>query len=410
MKRKLFYLAPQNPYPPIDGGKIGIYYSLIHLAKYFDIIFTFPYSSENVNVDKVKKHFAEKGIKIISFVYYAKNDFRYLIKNLFKEVPFKWDKYYSKTLQEIINKIIEKENIKILLVSHPHMAKYAIKAKKIFPDIKIYLREHNIEFKLVEQFRNYTSNFIYKLIANWQLRKTKKIEIKYWHLFDKIFFISDLDYNIAKELSPDISYKFEVLYDGYNIKTDKPLKYTENSFIYTANLKTVQNNISFKWFIKNIWIPSLGYIKKKNIKLYITGNTKEIVYKIIGKENIDELNIINLDFVENIDREILKHKYVLSPTIIGSGLRLKILNGMACGKPVFLTPLDISTCKVFKDLENVVLFSNNKSFIEKLRFLEENEKLYYKICYNALNTIEKYFNWEKYALKIYNTINIRRKS
>jgi len=70
---------------------------------------------------------------------------------------------------------------------------------------------------------------------------------------------------------------------------------------------------------------------------------------------------------------------------------------MACGKPAFLTLLDLSTCKVFKDIENVVCFNSATDFIEKLNILENDNDLYLKISNEAIETIKTYFNWNKYA-------------
>ena len=406
MKPKLLYIAPQNPYPPIDGGKIGIYYSVIYLSSLFDIIFICPIEPDQYRVKKeeIEEHFLSKNIKAILFPHNTKQDIKYLAKNLFKKEPFKWDKYYSNRIQNKINELIEVENISLIWVSAPHMAKYAIQAKSKFPKLRIFLREHNIEFKLVEQFKNFTKNPLYKIIAQWQLNKSKKLEVEYWKLFDKIFFISDLDYSIAKDLAPEIEDKFVILYDGYEIITDKPVNAKKRGFIYTANLKTIQNLISFRWFIKNVWLPNLNSLKKMNIKLYVTGNTDLEIKSALRLKNLNDYNIVNLGFVDDVNQTILDYKYVLSPTIIGSGLRLKVLNGMACGKPVFLTPIDLSTCKVFKDMENVVCFNSATDFIEKLNTLENDSKLYLKISNKAIETIKTYFNWNNYAEKAYNII------
>ena len=405
MKPKLLYIAPQNSYPPVDGGKIGIYYPLVYMTRYFDVYFAFPYSNPSISLRDIEEHFAIRKIKVLPFPHNTKQDVKYLLKNFFKKVPFKWNKYYSKYFQKEIEKLIIQENINLIWISAPHMARYAIEVRRKFPKIKIFLREHNIEFKLIEQFKDYTKNLIYKIISLWQLKKAKRLETEYWRLFDKTFFISDLDYAIAKELMPDICDKFVVLYDGYNIVISEPLVPQDNSFIYTANLKTIQNSISFKWFIKSIWIPNLDKLKEMNTKLYITGNEEKVVTQILGFKNIRDYNIINLGFVKDINKTILSHKYVLSPTIIGSGIRLKILNGMACGKPVFLTPLDLSTCSVFKDMDNVVCFKTKNEFLKKLITLERNAELYLKISKRAIERIRVFFNWSKYAEKVYKIIS-----
>jgi len=406
MKPKLLYIASQNPYPPIDGGKIGIYYPVIYLSSLFDIFFVCPIEPHQYRVKKeeIEEHFLSKNIKVILYPYNTKQDIKHLAKNFFKKEPFKWDKYYSKHLQKKINELIKEEDINFIWVSTPHMAKYALEAKKKFPKLKIFLREHNIEFKLVEQFKDFTKNPIYKIIAQWQFYKSKKLEVEYWKLFDKIFFISDLDYSIAKDLAPEIENKLVILYDGYKIITDKPVNSKRRDFIYTANLTTIQNLISFKWFLKKIWLPNLNNLKGMNIKLYITGNSDLEIKNALRFTNLNDYNIVNLGFVDDINQTILDYKYVLSPTIIGSGLRLKVLNGMACGKPVFLTPLDLSTCKVFKDMENVVCFNSATDFVEKLNLLEKYNDLYLQISNKAIETIKTYFNWNKYAEKAYKII------
>lgn len=406
-KSKLLYLAPQNPYPPIDGGKISIYYPAVYLARYFDVTLVFPTFESKEKLKYTEEHFRKYGIEALPFRKNTTNDVTPLMFNFFKKEPFKWDKYYDKEAQTMINSIVQKRNIKYILVSAPHMAKYALQAKEKFKDLKLFLREHNVEYKLVEQFKLFTKNPIFKFIAHWQLKKTKRMEIEYWKKFEKIVFISDLDLKIASEECPDLNDKFMVLYDGFEPIVEEVNKQCiprNPHFIYTASLKTIQNKISFEWFIKKIWMPNFDYIRKHNIKLFVTGNNDEEILKSIKIKSFQDLNIVNLGFVNNVNEEILKYKYVLSPTIIGSGLRLKILNGMACGKIVFTTPLDLTTCNVFKDMENIVKFETAEDFIQKFLILQKNDDLYIKICSNALKTIKKDFNWDKYAEILYNLI------
>ncbi|MDW8464048.1 MAG: glycosyltransferase [Geminocystis sp.] len=282
------------------------------------------------------------------------------------------------------------------------MMKYALGIGEVKPDVKIFFREHNIEYSLVEQFGKFIRNPIYKAIAKWQAEKSKRMEVKYWEEANRVFFISDTDYEIALSIAPQLSDKFRVIYDGYEIKHNDVTQVGNSDFIYTANLNTIQNEMSFRWFLEKVWIPNLQFLKSKNIKIYITGNSEDVFRKKLGKyESIEELNIKNLGFLGDVDEEIRKYKYVLSPTVIGSGIRLKLLNGMACGKPVFATPLDMKTTKYFKDMENIVCFEDGKSFIKKLVSLENNKDLYISISKNALETVSKYFSWEKYAEDVY---------
>ncbi len=401
MKPKLLFLAPQNPYPPIDGGKISIYYPVKYLSKFFDIYFITPVKQLDENVNRAIRHFQNIEVKYLPVVKNTDDKIMDLFKNVFNEVPFKWYKYYSNGIFDLCEKLVIKEDIRYILISAPHMALYAVKLKKLNPNLKIYLREHNIEFSLVEQFINFTKNPIYKLIGIWQFKKTKLLEQKYWELFDKIFFISDYDYEIAKSFRPDLASKFYVLYDGFEINKICKCEEFRNTFIIPTNINAIQNQISVKWFIEKIWISSFDYIKQNNFILSITSGSEHEWKKILGIHNLEQFNIRLLGFVKNIDEELCKHKYVISPTIMGSGLRLKILHSMASGKVVFATGYDVKTVKVFKDMDNIVEFNNSVEFIEKIKIIEENKHLFNILSKNAVETIQEYFDWNQYAKFIF---------
>jgi hypothetical protein len=68
MKPKLLFLAPQNPYPPIDGGKISIYYPMEYLSKFFDIYFITPVKQLDENVDRAIRYFQNIEIKYLPVV------------------------------------------------------------------------------------------------------------------------------------------------------------------------------------------------------------------------------------------------------------------------------------------------------------------------------------------------------
>lgn len=416
MKEKILYLSPQNPYPPVDGGKIGIYYPIRYLSKYFEVILVFVASKDKskVEINETIYHFNKLGIKAFPIYKNTKGfniDLKYLLINIFRDVPFKWDKYYSINIMRLIRKIIYENNIDKVFVSSPHMARYCIEAKKEFPKLKTLLREHNLEFKLAEQYYKSDVNYIYKKIALWQYKKAKKQEIKYWNFFDKVLFISDNDFTIANKLATEDSDKFYVFYDGYEITCDNTLsfKHINDGIIFPANLQTLQNEFSFRWFIDKIWLPSLDLIKNNKIRLYVSGNEDKELRKFFGKyfhnSEYEKLSVFNVGFTNDINKEILKYKYVLSPTIIGSGIRLKVLNGMACGKCVFATPLDIETTKEFKDLYNIVCFDSANEFFNKYFLLENNDELYQLICKNAFNTIKEKFSWSRYVDNIIKVLN-----
>lgn len=395
--KKLLVIAPQNPYPATDGGKISIYYPLIHLSEYFQIHFVFthfqPLPAE------LEKHFEGFGIKIYPQKVNTKDSIAGIGLNFFSSRPYKFQKYHKQSVLKKIKEIVQKENISFIWCNHSHMAWYALPLQKEF-GVKIFLREHNIEYSLVQQVMKFSRNSFIKAFINWQYLKTKNNEIDCWKKFDTTFFISDADFSLAQSECPQCE-KLNLLYDSFSdkkgIHAEKKEPY---SFIFTGNVDTFQNCRNLQSFITEIWEPLIK--ADARWKLYVTGNKDEVLKKKI-KTDFAANNIINLGFADNIEQTVDSKKYFISPTYIGSGLRIKVVNAMAGGAVCFLSPLDANMLSSFRHFGNIIKFNTFNDFYSNLIRLESDESLYNSISLQALK-VGTAFTWNDYALKVYNEI------
>jgi polysaccharide biosynthesis protein PslH len=394
----LLIIAPQNCYPPKDGGKIGIYYPIIHLKEYFNIHYAFI-TQESVTTEAVNE-FQENKIQLHPFYLDTKDKAAGLIKNAFSKQPYKFQKYFSPSFLHYLENIFVKEKIDAVWTNHCHMAEYGIRLKKEF-GIKIYLREHNIEYSLVQQLTGFIKNPLKRILAQWQFKKTKRYEINAWRLFEKTFFISDSDFEEA--LKNIDQQKAVLLFDSFDEKLLLREKNEDviaelNSFIFTGNIGPVQNKINLQKFINEIWMP---FVKTNaDYKLYITGNTDDELEAALGKGFTDH-NIINLGFVSDLQKTILSKQFFISPTFIGSGIRIKVLNAMASGAVCFITGIDKNMLHDINDMEHAVIFNSAESFAKKVKLLSNDKGLYNIISKNAKQLVQvKMHSWESYALKV----------
>lgn len=401
MRDKILCIAPQCPLPCIDGGKIGILYPLKYLAQKLNVFFTTPVL--NINEDIINE-FNMYNIKYFPFELNTNDDYFKYPSSLLKPLSFKFNKYFSPLYLKYIEKIIIENQINILWINAPHMAIYALKLKKKYPYLKIYLREHNIEYDLVLQYARSQKNVFMKMISYIEYYKTKKYEISLWNKFEKVFFISDTDLAEAKKYG-DFN-DDNLIYDGsesnfYNEQVE------EHSFIFTGSLTSFQNQENLKYFIENIW--KNFHDNNKEAKLYLTGNDNKKLEDKLGYsiEYLNSLNIINLGFVEDIQKTIASKKYVISPTLYGSGIRLKVLEACALNKIVFVSRIDYDMCKYFKDMDNIVLFENEQDFINKYEKLINDKNLQLKIQQNVGEIAKQVFSWESYVQKAMEFMGIK---
>jgi polysaccharide biosynthesis protein PslH len=210
-----------------------------------------------------------------------------------------------------------------------------------------------------------------------------------------------LDYHQAKSAVGENGC-FRLLYDSFHHSTQvEDLQREPHSFIFTGNLKTFQNKHNLQRFLHEIWLPLLE--RDKRWKLYITGN-KPGVAETLLKVDFQANNIVNMGFVDDIEHAIARKKYFISPTYIGSGIRIKVLNALSLGAVCFVSPLDYSMLHVLKDDYNLLKYSSFDDFYTKLANLELDEGLYTSISLHA-RQIGTNFTWTYYAEKVKNEIS-----
>lgn len=395
--KKMLYIAPQNSLPYSDGGKIELFFPAKYFLKYFNLTIAFPIP--NID-DNLYKRYQEHNINILPFQLDTKDNYLKYPLTLFSNLSFKFSKFYNKNFFEKINKYVNENQIDVIWCSAAQMAKYAIELKKKNPHLKIYLREHNIEYKLVKQYSKGCKNPLMKIISYFEYLKTKVYEVSIWDKFDKVFFISDTDLATAKRFNRNFD-ETNLVYAGMEISNIQENFETEpNSFIFTGSLKPFQNQNNLNYFIKNIWIPFVE--KVPSAKFYVTGNKEEVLLEKLKmtKQQLDNNNVINLGFVNDIKKTILSKQFVVSPTLYGSGIRLKVLEALSLKKITFVSDIDYEMASCFKDMENIVHYSDFEDFYNKYQELKNDKSLCDKIEQNAYNLVPEFFNWNRYVEKV----------
>lgn len=393
--KKILLLIPQNIIPVTDGGKQGLYYPMKILGQHYNlkaIVFVGQnekYSKEDykkINVDAIflPTDKADKPLKIIA--------------NIFKKLPFKFDRYFTKNNINNVIDICKNWKPEIVICHHAHLALYGKIISKQFPNIQLILREHNIEYIIVKQFAQTNNNYLKKIFAYWQYKKAKKFEQQCWSWFNKVLFISNSDISIAKQVGKNCNH-FYLIPDGSNLANSINHK-KQNAFLFAGTLSTLQNAFNLTYFINKIWIPWKKEYNNSSYELWISGNEVDMV---TSKVNIDindlaKNNIKILGFVDDIQLVIQSAKFFLSPTIIGAGIRMKVLEAMCNGSVIFLTEIDKKMLDILND-SNVVEYNSAIEFNSKFNSLISDDFFYNSISTAAYSLAFKELTWDSFNRK-----------
>ena len=140
------------------------------------------------------------------------------------------------------------------------------------------------------------------------------------------------------------------------------------SLSFIGSLDWMPNQEGLIWFLDKVW----GRLSKRfpDLKLHIAGrNTPDwIINKKIKNVQFHGEVPDAVDFIN-------KHSIMLVPLRSGSGMRAKILEGMALGKVVVSTKLGLEGIRA-KDKEQVLIAENVEEFIQAFNFCyQQNGKL-----------------------------------
>jgi glycosyltransferase involved in cell wall biosynthesis len=130
---------------------------------------------------------------------------------------------------------------------------------------------------------------------------------------------------------------------------------------------------------------------------------------IVGKNppQFSHPNILFTGFVNDLPQYIAAVDVCIVPLLKGGGTRIKVLEYMACGKPVVSTELGVEGIQLKHGKDVLISQSINSDFVDLICTLFHNKELREKLGNNARKKVEKLYSWEKSAkraLDVYRTL------
>ncbi len=384
MSKNILFLTTRFPYPPDDGGKIDTLTSMKILAKSYNV-YLFYIGNKDKKEKELEKHIKLQGLN--SYSRDAKNNLIGIFKNLFCKVSYTISKYHDYKIYKKIEEIIKEKNIDIVFIDHLHMAFYGKLTKEKFSEIKLILREHNTEYIFWERIFKEEKNALKKVIFWWQYLKVLQYEKEITDIFNKCLMISPMDQiNLKKINSNTKTVVIPTAVDIQDYKLPQVTKIIPYSMLYIGSFSWLPNLQGILWFLKEVW-PEIKETFPK-AKLFIVG--KNPPKKINEYKNND---IIVTGYVNDVKPWIAKAEIFLVPLFFGGGIRIKILEAMAMGKPIVSTSIGAEGIDV-KNMKNIIISDNKKNFVKSIKLLFDNKKIRDNLSKNSIKLIEDKYSFE----------------
>lgn len=383
---RILQIANKFPYPPKDGGSRATF----NLTKGFselnqEVTVLAMNTSKHFNDTRNLPENLKKTARFIPFnintnISYIKAFINFLFSNL----PYNLVRFKSKKFSDVIRKILEKQDFDIIQLEGLTLAFY-VPVIRMYSGAKIVMRAHNVEFKIWEGIVNQFKPGVKKFFAKIIYRRLRNFELKSLNQYDAIIPITPNDLEMFENLGtekPMFCAPFGM--DLTNLEK-KPNNQTFPTLFFLGALDWIPNQEGLIWFLDKVWID----LKRNHPKLefYVGGrNAPSWLVKKINQKQIVFAGEVKNAYLFMNDKTIM-----VVPLFSGSGIRVKIIEGMALGKVIISTSAGIEGIPATHE-KNIIFADNSQEFISQIKRLIRDNKLRSRISTEAQKLIRKNFD------------------
>ena len=378
---RILQICNKAPYPANDGSSIAIYNMARGLSE--------NEAELHLLTINTKKHFKDDGSVPQKFK--TKTHYHSIYKdtspsalgaffNLFSTKSYFISRFYFSEFEEALIKTLQTNSFDIVQLEGLFMAPYIATIRK-YSKAKIALRAHNIEHLIWERHIANETHLVKKTYLKIQNSRLKKFEEDNFNAVDIIVTITDADKSYILKKFPKLN--VATCLTGVDLKEyeqNTEVKKEEHTLFSFGSMDWMPNMEAVDWFVNNCWEKI--HAKHPQCKFIIAGRHMPQKFKTLQLPNVEVIENIsnNRDFYSTYD-------IMLVPLLSGSGLRIKIIEGLAYGKAIVSTSIGAEGIAIKKG-EHMLIADSVEEFVNAVdgllssatekKKLEQNAKSFAK--------------------------------
>ncbi len=382
---KILQVTNKVPYPTKDGGAIAC----MNLTKGFSLlghdvtVLAMNTKKHHVALDEIPESVKDYGRFILVEVPAHISALKAFLNLVFSRKPYNAVRFITSDFSKQLQKLLADETFDIIQLEGLYVCPYIPLIRK-YSTAPIVYRAHNIEFEIWQRAAKMSKGLV-KMYLNILSRRIKRFEIRLLNSYDLLVPITDRDGAILNELGNTKPQHVSQTGIDTSVLVPNAKNLETNSLFHLGSMEWAPNQEGLVWFIDKCW-PQL-HKKYPDLKFYIAG--RNAPSWLIGK-----LQYPNVEFVGEVDDAycFMNSKSIMVvPLFSGSGMRIKIIEGMALGKSIVSTEIGAEGIEVNHN-ENILIASDADSFVSAISSLVENKELCEQIGRNAIDFIHKKFD------------------
>jgi glycosyltransferase involved in cell wall biosynthesis len=315
---RILTLTPRLPWPPIDGGRIAmarLAEGLVRAGADVEILSLNP-----------RKH-RVPAVAPIPVQTVDIDTSRIFTPAFTKDVPFIVARFVSKQFRDALHSALKRFAPDIVQIESPFMLPY-VDAIRAASGGRVVLRSLNVEFRIWEGLARSQRNPLRRIALQRIARSLRTYEVEQLDAPDAILPISEDDADDYRGLG--CTRPIHVVPCGVAVP-EAARAAIPNSVGFIGSLDFRPNQEAVQWIVSELWPRVIERLPEA--RLSIAGSSAPAWLR---------RRMSNIDFrgkVDDASAFVNEMAVMIAPLFAGGGMRMKVLEAMALGKPIVATAL-----------------------------------------------------------------------
>ncbi|MBV9495645.1 MAG: glycosyltransferase [Acidobacteria bacterium] len=334
---RILILTPRVPWPPLDGGRIAMARLATSLGKFAEV--------ELLSLNP-KKHRVDDANAI---------DIDTARLRFVPGTPMLVSRFVSQRFRSAIAEAMRRFQPDVVQLESPFLLPY-------LPDVRsariVSLRSLNVEFRIWEGLARNEKNPLRRLLLRHVASSLRKYEIGHLNSVDALVPISRDDADDFRALG--CTKPTHVAPCGVEVHASAPPQ--PNTVGFIGSLDFLPNQEAAQWILDELWPRVIAQMPDARLSIAGSNAPAWLAPRVLGR-------------VADAQAFMSSMSVMIAPLFAGGGMRIKVLEAMALGKPVVATSLgkggvDVDQLLVAEDADTfadaVVRLLRDPAFAQRL--------------------------------------------
>lgn len=302
---------------------------------------------------------------------------------LFTGKPYNAVRFISDDFKRALTDLLNSKRFDVIQLEGLYLCPY-IPLIREHSNAVIAYRAHNIESEIWERTARITPG-IKGCYLKDLARRLKRFELSWLNRFDLLVAITDRDAQIFKALGNRKPCFVAPVGVEMAMPPDQEVETEFPSVFHLGSLDWAPNQEGLIWFLNHCWPVLLQQFP--SLKFYVAG--RNAPHWLVEKLQIP--GVVYEGEVADAQLYIRSKAVMVIPLLSGSGMRVKMIEGMALGSAVVATTIGAEGIDATPG-ENFMLADSPNDFTQAISELLGNDDLWNRIRKNAASFVVEKFN------------------